>query len=144
MNIELHRQHAIKTLLIKILIIALGLLALGGSSISGTQQNYLHFKQRHPETKQKEKVNPGGEPLLEVKLFKIDSGWGYDIYRNNKLYIHQPFIPAFSGNNTFSSEEEARKTAELIIIKIQKNIIPPTVTITELDSMGILIPTQTK
>lgn len=81
-----------------------------------------------------------GEPELKIKVFKNESGWGYDIYRSDKIYIHQPHIPAISGNQTFHSEEDARRTGELIISKIRKNIIPPTISIAELDSLGILLP----
>src|SRR5687767_6963704 len=53
---------------------------------------------------------------MEVKTFEVNDtlnrklqGWGYDIYINGKRAIHQPIIPAIPGNNSFSSEEKARK-----------------------------------
>ncbi|MEP7263354.1 MAG: DUF4907 domain-containing protein [Bacteroidota bacterium] len=76
-----------------------------------------------------------------VKVFKSteqgDNGFGYDIYVNDKLYIHQPHIPAVAGNNSFASESDAKKAGEFVSEKIKKNIMPPGITISELDSLGI-------
>ncbi len=63
--------------------------------------------------------------------------WGYDIYVDGRLYIRQPHIPAVNGIIGFKSEEDAMKTAELMIYKIEKNILPPSVDISELDSLGV-------
>ena len=41
--------------------------------------------------------NQSGE---EIKVFKNElplSGFGYDIYLNGKLYVHQPNVPAIQG-----------------------------------------------
>lgn len=70
--------------------------------------------------------------------FKTDNGWGYDIYINDKKYIHQYYIPAVNGNRPFKTKEDAEKTAELVKTKIKKNILPPSVTINELDSIGVI------
>jgi len=78
------------------------------------------------------------ENRIEAKLFSIaDTGWGYNIFINGKLYIHQPHIPAISGNKTFKNQEAANKTAELVIKKIKNNLMPPSVSIHELDSLEI-------
>ena len=91
------------------------------------------------------KENPYINAEMEIKVFKNDSGaganlkgFGYDVYLNQKLYIHQPNIPAVSGNTGFNTEEEARKAGELIAYKIKHNIMPPSVTAKELDSLGVL------
>jgi hypothetical protein len=89
--------------------------------------------------------NPYEKSELTVDVFKVDSaeangnkGWGYDINVDGKIYIHQPNIPAVMGNMGFSSEEKARKTGEFVINKIKNNIIPPSITPEELDSLGVL------
>jgi len=46
-------------------------------------------------------------------------------------------MPAVQGTSGFKTEEYAIKTAELVISKIKHNIIPPTVTLSELDSLGV-------
>jgi hypothetical protein len=89
--------------------------------------------------------NPYENANLSVEVFKIDSidhngnrGWGYDIMIDGKIYIHQPNIPAIMGNNGFSSEENAQEAGEFIIQKLKNNIVPPSVTPEELDSLGVL------
>ena len=52
-------------------------------------------------------------------------------------YIHQEIIPAVPGNKGFESEEDARKAAGLVAHKILNNIMPPSVTPQELDSLGV-------
>jgi|SRR5688572_4594942 len=108
-------------------------------------------KKEEPENAQKPKVvpansfNPYENANLTVEVFKIDSidhngnrGWGYDILIDGKIYIHQPNIPAIMGNNGFSSEEHAQEAGEFIVQKLKNNIVPPSVTPEELDSLGVL------
>ena len=58
--------------------------------------------------------------------------WGYDIMVNGKIYIHQPMQPGLAGNIGFSNRTKAAYVARLVIAKIRKKIIPPTVTSDEL------------
>ncbi|WP_070136954.1 DUF4907 domain-containing protein [Crocinitomix algicola] len=67
-----------------------------------------------------------------------DQSWGYNILRENQLFIHQPHIPAISGKNGFKSEKEANIVGHFVLTKINKGFIPPTITINELDSLGVL------
>lgn len=64
-------------------------------------------------------------------------GWGYDIYIDNKRMIRQPHIPAVPGKITFPDKISAESVANLVIYKLKNNIMPPSVTIEELDSLGI-------
>ncbi|MBC7934553.1 MAG: DUF4907 domain-containing protein [Rhizobacter sp.] len=66
------------------------------------------------------------------------TGFGYNIFRNGKLYIHQPVIPAVGGNNGFTREAHAQKTAALVIDKIKRNIVPPSLSLEELDSIKVV------
>jgi hypothetical protein len=63
---------------------------------------------------------------------------GYDVFVNGMNIIHQPYIPCIQGNNGFTSEEKAMKTADFVSKKIRKDIIPPIVSLKELDSLGVL------
>lgn len=83
--------------------------------------------------------NPYENAKIEVKTFQVDStGWGYDIYLHGGKYVHQPQIPAINGNRAFNTEEDAKKAGELVAHKIRNNIMPPSVTVQELDSLGVL------
>lgn len=79
------------------------------------------------------------EPVYQVIAVEIsESGWGYQILKDGKLIIDQEQIPAIQGNQYFKSEEDALKTGELALKKIKGQIFPPTISIRELDSLGIL------
>jgi hypothetical protein len=48
------------------------------------------------------------------------------------------FLPHLPGNEGFTTKERAQKVADLVMKKIKNNEMPPTVTIEELSSMGVL------
>lgn len=79
------------------------------------------------------------EKIIRIETFKIDNGWGYDIYLNNEKYIHQQHIPAVNGMHTFISEAEAYRVAELVVEKINNNLMPPTISIEELNYLNIVV-----
>jgi hypothetical protein len=72
--------------------------------------------------------------FYEVSLFKSGDGWGYDILKKEKVYIHQPFIPAIKGQYPFRDKRSAKKTGRLVIRKI-KNHKSPAVTKAEIKSI---------
>jgi hypothetical protein len=89
--------------------------------------------------------NPYSKSEITLEIYRVDSidnhgirGWGYNVLVDGKIYIHQPTVPAIMGNNGFSSEEKARRAGAFVISKIQNNIIPPSVTPEELDSLEVL------
>lgn len=73
---------------------------------------------------------------LEVKEF--ENGWGYVILSDSKPIIIQKNIPSRQGVDGFSTAEKAKKCGGLILNKLQKGLFPPTVTQTELDSLGVI------
>jgi len=60
----------------------------------------------------------------DVKLFRTGNGWGYDVLKDGETLIHQPYIPAIEGEVPFSSEEEAGRTARIVVKKLRKKQIP--------------------
>ena len=84
------------------------------------------------------KVNHSFQKKIDICILEGEKGWGYDIKVNDKLYIHQPTIPCIQENKGFKTKEEAKKTAELVVKKIQLNKLPPSISMSELDSLGIL------
>ncbi|MGC3943121.1 MAG: DUF4907 domain-containing protein [Chryseolinea sp.] len=52
--------------------------------------------------------------------------FGYDVYRDEALFIHQPHIPGMAGVKGFESEDQAKKAAELMIEKMKNGEVPPT------------------
>ena len=84
-------------------------------------------------------------PKITFQIFENNKqqnkppGWGYDIYLDGRHYVHQKHIPSVQGNTGFATKEDAEKTAQLVIKKIEKNIMPPGITPQELDSLGVVI-----
>jgi hypothetical protein len=72
---------------------------------------------------------------INLKTFKIKKGWGFDILIKDKIFIHQPNIPAINGDIPFKTKKDAKKVAELMIFKICNDIIPPAITIEEINNL---------
>ncbi len=85
-----------------------------------------------------------GYDTIRYKVFRVDSGWGYDILINSKVFIHQPFIPGVQGRFVFLTANDARKTAILMIHKMLRQPGLPAVSVRELDSLGVLYDTVKK
>ncbi|MBK9637525.1 MAG: DUF4907 domain-containing protein [Bacteroidetes bacterium] len=64
-------------------------------------------------------------------------GYGFDIYQEGKMMIHQNSIPAIQGNKGFSTEEEAKAVGALMLYRISNGIMPPSISIEDLDSLGV-------
>ncbi|WP_034671600.1 DUF4907 domain-containing protein [Epilithonimonas caeni] len=73
---------------------------------------------------------------LDVKITQQENGFGYQIIKNKKVFIDQPFIPAVQGEQSFQDSLQARRTADLVIEKIGKTSFPR-ISVHELDSMKI-------
>lgn len=88
------------------------------------------------------KESPYKDAKIDIKVFENKeanlSGYGYDILIFDALYVHQPHIPAINGNRGFKTKEQATKAAEFVIYKIRNNIMPPSLSVEELDSLGTL------
>ncbi len=91
----------------------------------------------------KKNADPVPSFQIGVKTFGVkdstgkETGWGYDLYVDGKRTIHQPLIPAVPGTDAFATEEDARKTGEFAMGKMKLTGAFPTLTIEELDSLGI-------
>jgi hypothetical protein len=68
-----------------------------------------------------------------------DSTYGYKVFRNGKAMINQPSIPAVPGNKGFEKIQQAENMAELVIYKLKNNIMPPTVSVAEVDSIKAIV-----
>ncbi len=94
----------------------------------------------------KPQENPYKDAKIDIRVFNNDtikqnpaiSGFGYDILIYDAVYNHQPHIPAINGMRGFHTKDQARKAAELVVYKIKNNIMPPSVSPQELDSIGAL------
>lgn len=72
-----------------------------------------------------------------IEIIALQNGFGYQLYENKKIIIDQQTIPAIQGNNAFQSYEAAEKCAEFCLQKIKDGFFPPTITVEELNNLGI-------
>jgi DnaJ-class molecular chaperone len=88
------------------------------------------------------KESPYKDAKIDIRVFENKEaqlkGFGYDILIEDAMYVHQPHIPAINGNRGFKTKEQAHTTAEFVIYKIRNNIMPPSLSVEELDSLGTL------
>ncbi len=66
----------------------------------------------------------GREYPYTIQTFRSSQGWGYDILLNDKVYIHQPNIPAVEGQVPFNSKKSAEQTARLMVKKLKEHKVP--------------------
>lgn len=77
---------------------------------------------------------------LRYTIIQVNNNqYGYDIFVNGQLRIHQPTIPGQPGTTGFKNKADSKKVALLVIDKINKGIMPPTITQDELKNLGIAI-----
>ncbi|WP_244284480.1 DUF4907 domain-containing protein [Leptospira barantonii] len=74
---------------------------------------------------------------IKIETYSVETGgYGYDVYVNGALKIHQPHIPGRNGLSGFTRQIQAHQAAQLTADKLSQGIMPPTITEKELD--GIL------
>ena len=64
--------------------------------------------------------------------------YGYDVFADGRLMIHQPSAPPLPSNEGFKTKEDATKVAQLAIDKIRKGEMPPTISIDEMKKLKVI------
>jgi hypothetical protein len=62
----------------------------------------------------------------------------YDVFADGRLMIHQTSAPGLPGNEGFKTKKDAEKVAQLVIDKIKKGEMPPTVSIEEMKKLKVI------
>ncbi len=62
----------------------------------------------------------------------------YDVFADGRLMIHQTSVPALPNNEGFKTKEDATKVALLVIDKIRKGEMPPTISIDEMKKLNVI------
>ena len=65
------------------------------------------------------KVNLSDPYHLEVIQGEDSIGYGYQIYKGERVIIAQPFIPAVTGRKTFRTEQDSRHVGDLVLERIR-------------------------
>ncbi len=81
-------------------------------------------------------------PHYRIHVFKTTHkesiGYGYDILNAGKPFIHQASVPAIAGNEPFKTRKQAKRVARLVRKKLKQGIMPPTISLTELQALGVI------
>ena len=111
--------------------------------LCGQMTNWAQAKVQTPLKAEQKADFPSGDAFKNSKITYqlipgINNTWGYDILVNNKLTIHQPSVPSLPGNEGFKTKEGAEKVARLVIKKIKKGEMPPSIDEKELKKLKII------
>jgi hypothetical protein len=68
----------------------------------------------------------------------LEGGYGYDVYADGKLLIHQPRIPGQPGIKGFRTKADSEKVVRLVVKKLRNKEIPPTVSQEELRDLEVI------
>jgi len=106
---------------------------------AGLPATSLSIEKMADKQEVKQQDNPYAKAEIKIKIIpSLNKTFGYDIFINGQPALHQPHIPALPGNKGFTTKQRAQKVAEFVVKKIRKNNMPPTVTIDDLNKMGVL------
>lgn len=72
-----------------------------------------------------------------IEIINSTNGFGYSIRAGEALLIYQPTIPGLSGNEGFKSPSDALRVANCAVSKMEHGIFPPSISLKELDSLGV-------
>lgn len=96
-----------------------------------------------PQNQNSGVVFPSGEQFIGIKFTytiipAANNTWCYDILTEGRLFIHQPSAPGLPGNEGFKTKEAAGRVAEIVIGKLQKGQMPPSITVEEMKQIKVL------
>lgn len=77
-------------------------------------------------------------PLTYTIIDAPNNTFCYDIYAEGRLMIHQSSMPGLPGNEGFKTRDDAMKVAEMVMYKIRKGEMPPTVSVDEMKQLGVV------
>lgn len=113
-----------------------------GSGESYVSDNLKEYKTRKSQMQSVKMEEPqflvvDSNSIFELKIIELDQGWGYEIFKDSSLLIRQKNIPAVQGVHAFQTEEEANRMGMFVMNKIKEGFFPPSVTVSEIDSLQI-------
>ena len=96
---------------------------------------------KKPDEKIADKKNKQQELVGENLSLKITdseyTGFGFEILQGTSPLIIQPHIPAIQGIKGFKTKEQASIIGNYMIYKINHGVMPPSISVQDLDSLDI-------
>jgi Na+-transporting methylmalonyl-CoA/oxaloacetate decarboxylase gamma subunit len=127
---------------IALIILVLVFVSCGDAANKKNPENKPKNSTKNEGVSQKDKpveaeIREKNTSVYEVRTVENASGWGYEVWQDGAMVIKQEHIPAVQGIRAFSSQEQAQKAAEIIKAKLDQGIFPPTMSMAELQSIGV-------
>jgi hypothetical protein len=120
----------------KYLILIITALLVCCAVIFFVRQEQAYKKDQADKKEQAVKNQQAGKIFLKAVPFQTAYGWGYNIMADNKIFIHQDYIPYVSGKQGFKTREDALLVGNRVIQKISKDELP-TINQKDLNDLGI-------
>jgi|ERR1051326_587950 hypothetical protein len=110
------------------------------------EKEMQEMKEMAAKAKQQPQENPYKDAKIDVVVYKNDTvkqdakytGYGYKILIFGAPQVNQPHRPGMPGLAGFNTAADAKKVGEFVAYKIRNNIMPPSITMQEMDSLGVL------
>ena len=83
-------------------------------------------------------VKSNDSSAYNTRIYAVNSGYGYEISKHDKILIKQDHIPAISEQHTFCNSDDALKVANLVISKLE-NKETPRITKAELKTSAVAL-----
>ena len=82
---------------------------------------------------------PDAHATLTYKIIDApEHTYGYDVFAEGRMMIHQTSVPGLPGNEGFKTKDDATKVALLVIEKIRKGDMPPTISTNEMKTLHVI------
>lgn len=75
---------------------------------------------------------------FDLEIHKVENGWGYNIFKKNKVIIKQDIIPGLPVKKPFATEKDAIVVGKLMVEKL-KNKKKPSISYKELQINGVIL-----
>ena len=69
-------------------------------------------------------ITTDNDQQFHGQVVSLNDGFGYQIMSGEKIVILQEYIPGFPGKQKFVSEEDAQKTVNLVLSKLEDGKSP--------------------
>jgi len=69
-------------------------------------------------------IDKSNKITYSIEVINEEGNWLYKVYRDGVLYIKQDYVPAVHGRQRFASKKDAKKVAQLVVLKLQRQKIP--------------------
>jgi hypothetical protein len=116
-----------------------GYLAIIVLVVLGTSPVHAQAGRRAPADPKSVSVPPANAVKKSTITYQVipanDHTWGYQILVDNTIMIKQATLPGLPGSNGFATKKAAEDVAKLVITKMKKGEMPPTITIDEMKKL---------